>query len=191
MSTKTSRLFVGLSLPPLLAQQVALLGGGIEGARWEAPEKLHVTLRYLGSVDGGRRAALDACLRSVRADPFSLTIRGCGHFPPRGEAHSLWLGLEDSPALTQLHGRIETALRGAGFEADTRGFVPHITLARLKRSPSKKLAAWLGMHALWDAPPFEVDRFTLYSSILNQTGSRYTPQTDYALGRTMRAIDAL
>ncbi len=181
MSPKTSRLFVGLSLPPLLAQQLALLGGGIEGARWEAPEKLHLTLRYLGSVDGGQRAELDECLRSVRSSPFALTIRGCGHFPPRGEPRSLWLGLEDSPALMDLHDQLEGALRSAGFEPDVRGFVPHITLARLKRSPSKKVAAWLGMHALWDAPPFEVESFTLYSSILNQAGSKYTPETVYPL----------
>ena len=102
MSAKTSRLFVGLSLPPVLAQQLALLGGGIEGARWEAPEKLHLTLRYLGDVDGGQRAELDACLRGVRAAPFSLSVRGCGHFPPRGEPRSLWLGLQDCPALTAL-----------------------------------------------------------------------------------------
>lgn len=182
MSPKASRLFVGLSLPPMLAQQLALLGGGIEGARWEAPEKLHLTLRYLGSVDGGERAQLDECLRSVRADPFSLTVRGCGHFPPRGEPRSLWLGLADSPALAHLHDQLEAALREAGFEPDARGFVPHITLARLKRSPSKKVAAWLGMHALWNAPPFDVDAFTLYSSILSPAGSKYTPQTVYPLG---------
>ncbi|MGH1347495.1 MAG: RNA 2',3'-cyclic phosphodiesterase [Nannocystales bacterium] len=181
MSSKTSRLFVGLPLPPMLAQQLALLGGGIEGARWEAPEKLHLTLRYLGDVDGGQRAALDECLRSVRAPSFSLTVRGCGHFPPRGEPRSLWLGLADSPALQRLHDQLESAIRSAGFEADARGFVPHITLARLKRSPSKKVAAWLGMHALWDAPPFEVESFTLYSSILRATGSRYTPEAHYPL----------
>jgi len=181
MSAKTSRLFVGLGLPPVLAQQLALLGGGIEGARWEAPEKLHLTLRYLGSVDGGQRAELDECLRSVRSGPFELTVRGCGHFPPRGEPRSLWLGVEASPALVRLHDQLEDALRNAGFEPDARGFVPHITLARLSRAPSKKVAAWLGMHALWDAPPFEVNAFTLYSSILNQAGSRYTEQAVYPL----------
>lgn len=180
-SPKTSRLFVGISLPPMLAQQLALLGGGIEGARWESPEKLHLTMRYLGSVDGGQRAELDACLQSVRALRFSLTVRGCGHFPPRGEPRALWLGLEDSPPLTQLHDQLEAALRDAGFEPDARGFVPHITLARLNRSPSKKVAAWLGMHAMWDAPPFDVDAFTLYSSILSPAGSKYTPQAVYPL----------
>lgn len=182
MSPKTSRLFVGISIPPLLAQQLALLGGGVEGARWEAPEKLHLTLRYLGGVDGGQRSQLHDCLSSVRVAPFSLTLRGSGHFPPRGEPRSLWLGVENSAPLLELHAQIETALRDAGFEPDARGFVPHVTLARLKRAPSKKVAAWLGMHALWDAPPFEVEAFTLYSSILRQTGSRYTPEAAYPLG---------
>ncbi|MBV1857394.1 MAG: RNA 2',3'-cyclic phosphodiesterase [Nannocystaceae bacterium] len=181
MAPKTSRLFVGLSLPPLLSQQLGLLGGGIEGARWQAPENLHLTLRFLGSVDGGLRSVLDDALRTVRAEPFSITIRGCGHFPPRGDPRSLWLGLEDSAPLARLHAQLETVLRTAGFEADPRGFIPHITVARLRRSPSKKVAAWLGMHALWDAPPFEVESFALYSSILGPAGSKYTAETMYPL----------
>lgn len=178
---KTSRLFVGLAVPPLLAQQLTLLGGGIEGARWEPADKLHLTLRFLGSVDGGLRSTLHDALASVRATPFALTLRGCGHFPPRGEPRSLWIGVEDCAALVRLQETIESAVRDVGFAPDSRGFAPHVTVARLKRAPTKKVAAWLSSHALWDAPPFEVDAFTLYSSILNQAGSRYTPETTYPL----------
>ncbi|MCR9160357.1 MAG: RNA 2',3'-cyclic phosphodiesterase [Nannocystaceae bacterium] len=180
-SKKSSRLFVGIAMPPLLAQQLVLLGGGIEGARWEPAEKLHLTLRFVGDVDGGMRAALDTALRSVRGERFSLTLRGCGHFPPRGEPRALWVGLEDSPPLRALQQSIEAALREAGFEPDTRNFAPHVTLARLRRANAKKLAGWLSSHALWDAPPFSVEAFTLFSSILGPGGSKYTPEATYPL----------
>lgn len=180
--TKASRLFVGLAVPPILAQQLVLLGGGIEGAKWETPDKIHLTLRFLGDVDGGQRAALDEALRSVHGDPFTLTLRGCGHFPPRGEPRILWVGVEDNPALFTLQQRVETAVRSAGFEPETRNFAPHVTLARLRRANTKKVAGWLSSHALWDAPPFQVEAFTLYSSILSPRGAKYTPEATYALG---------
>jgi 2'-5' RNA ligase len=181
-NSKASRLFVGIPMPELLAQQLVLLGGGIEGARWEGADKLHLTLRFLGDVDGGMRAVLDDALRTVRSEPFALTLRGCGHFPPRGEPRALWIGIEDSPALLDLQRRIEAVVRDAGFEPDARNFAPHVTLARLRRANSKKLAGWLSSHALWDAPPFDVEAFTLFSSILGPGGSKYTPETTYALG---------
>lgn len=173
-SNKLIRLFVGLPIPDLLAQQLVLLGGGIEGARWEPPEKLHLTLRFIGEVDGGKRNDIEEALRAVAFDPFTLTLRGCGHFPPRGEPRSLWLGVQDCPPLLELHARIEDALRGVGIDPDTRNFAPHVTLARLRRSPSKKVAAWLGMHAMYDAPPFAVESFALFASVLGASGSKYT-----------------
>lgn len=180
--TKTSRLFVGVGIPPLLAQQLALLGGGIEGAHWDDPDKLHLTLRFLGDVDGGMRAPLHEALGSIDAEPFALTLRGCGHFPPRGEPRVLWVGVEDNPALLALQRRVEAAVRDAGFEPDPRNYAPHVTLARLRRPNARKLGAWLSSHALWDAPPFSVDGFTLFSSILGPAGSKYTAEATFPLG---------
>ncbi len=179
--SKTSRLFVGLPVPEPLATQLTLLGGGIEGARWESADKLHLTLRFLGDVDGGARTDLDAALRTVSADPFEITLRGCGHFPPRGDPRVLWVGIAPCPALLALQTRIEAAVRGAGFDPEPRKFSPHVTLARLRNAPARKVAAWISSHALWDAPPFAVEAFTLFSSVLGPRGSKHTPETDYPL----------
>ncbi len=180
---KANRLFVGLPVPEPLATQLTLLGGGIEGARWEAAEKLHLTLRFLGDVDGGELAALDDALASVRAPAFALTLRGCGHFPPRGEPRALWIGVAPCPALLTLHDRIEAAVREAGFDPDARNFAPHVTLARLRSAPARKVAAWLSMHAMWEAPPFAVEDFTVYASVLGPRGSKYAPHARYPLAR--------
>ena len=58
----------------------------------------------------------------------------------------------------------------------------HVTLARLRRPNARKLGAWLSSHALWDAPPFSVDGFTLFSSILGPAGSKYTAEATFPLG---------
>lgn len=178
-SSKSLRLFVGLTVPDLLAQQLVLLGGGIEGARWETPEKLHLTLRFIGDIDGGTRATIDEALRTVTFDPFELALHGCGHFPPRGEPRALWLGIRDSPPLLELRGRIENALRDVGLDPDPRNFAPHLTLARLRRPPAKKVAAWLSMHAMYEAPPFVVEQFALFSSVLGPRGSKYAVIESY------------
>ena len=46
------RLFVALSIPEPVAQSLLLLQGGVPGARWQAREQLHLTLRFIGDVDG-------------------------------------------------------------------------------------------------------------------------------------------
>ena len=44
------RLFIALDLPWELKERLALLCGGIPGARWIASENFHLTLRFIGEV---------------------------------------------------------------------------------------------------------------------------------------------
>ena len=46
------RLFVALPIPDAVAQGLMLMQGGVPGARWQAREQLHLTLRFIGEVDG-------------------------------------------------------------------------------------------------------------------------------------------
>ena len=46
------RLFVALAIPDAVAQSLLLLQGGVPGARWQRREQLHLTLRFIGEVDG-------------------------------------------------------------------------------------------------------------------------------------------
>jgi 2'-5' RNA ligase len=45
------RLFSGLELPEAVVGQLALMRGGVVGARWLEPEDYHVTLRFIGDID--------------------------------------------------------------------------------------------------------------------------------------------
>ena len=45
------RLFTGLELPGAVAGQLALMRGGVAGARWLEPEDYHITLRFIGDID--------------------------------------------------------------------------------------------------------------------------------------------
>lgn len=72
-----------------------------------------------------------------------------------------------------LQAKIEDAARRAGLPVETRPFVPHVKLARLRWPARRRLRAFLNEHALFAAEPFEVARFCLYECRLSKEGSAY------------------
>jgi 2'-5' RNA ligase len=46
------RLFTALEIPHDAAMSLALLRGGLPGARWIDAENYHITLRFIGDVEG-------------------------------------------------------------------------------------------------------------------------------------------
>ncbi|MEX2453660.1 MAG: RNA 2',3'-cyclic phosphodiesterase [Rhodospirillaceae bacterium] len=158
------RLFVALSLPDDLRVRLVGLAAGIEGARWVAPENLHLTLRYIGDVQEDRGEDIVAALDGVRAAPLTVTLAGTGHFDTGARAHSAWVGVEKTPEIVALHEKLDRALVRVGFEPEGRKYTPHVTLARFRRPRSGHLRDWLEANAPFAAPPFEARAFTLYES---------------------------
>lgn len=175
------RLFVGIELPGAIADHLALVGGGIPGARWEDRDKLHVTVRFIGEVDGGTKRHLEDALATVHHPPFSLAVAGVGFFPPGGKPRILWAGLHEPAPLHELHARIERALTSAGLPPEGRKYTPHVTLARLRDPPRHKVIEFLQHHALLRTAEFEVRAFQLYSSVLSPGGSKYRIEHHYPL----------
>jgi len=171
------RLFVGIDLPPPLKLRLSLLAAGVPGAKWVDPGNYHVTLRFIGEVDEGQAADIDAALAQIRAPRFDLTLATVGHFGLR----MLWVGIERNPALQHLREKIESTLNRMGFEPEERRYTPHVTLARLKGTHERKLQAYLSEHALFRAAPFSVERFSLVASYPTKSGAIYEDQADYEL----------
>lgn len=126
------RLFVAIPLPQTVMQQLALLQGGIPGARWVSHDQYHLTLRFIGEVDGHRMADIRNVLGSVHLAPFQLRLEGVDAFTNRGKAHTIWVGVARSQALMDLQKRVDTALRSVGVADQERKYRPHVTLARLR-----------------------------------------------------------
>lgn len=176
-----ARIFVGLSLPEMIRDHLMLLQGGVPGARWEDRDKLHLTLRFVGDVEGERLHAVAEALERVSAPPLALELAGVGFFPPRGQPRSLWAGVADGTALVELHRKIERALAKTGIEPDTRKFAAHVTLARLHDAPEERVAAFIAHHSLFRSLPFELDHFAMFSSIRSPSGSKYRIERSYPL----------
>jgi 2'-5' RNA ligase len=175
------RLFVALALPDQLRAELASLTGGVAGVRWIPPHNLHLTLRFIGEVQGWQAQEIDDALAAVRPRAFELQVAGVGTFERDGRVTALWAGVEKSERLVHLAQKIETALQRAGLPPERRRFAPHITLARLDQVPEVKIVRWVQTQNLFRATPVTVGHFTLFSSRLGKDFSVYTPEVDYAL----------
>jgi len=172
------RLFVALSIPDAVASGLLLLQGGVPGARWQAREQLHLTLRFIGEVDGSDARALDDALAGIEAPAFDLQLHGVGQFGNK-QPHSLWAAARRNDLLEHLARKVDTAIRRVGQPQDMHKFTPHITLARLRHPERVRL--WLTDHALYSSAEFTVGAFCLYSSKLTSDGSIYRLEQEYPL----------
>lgn len=176
------RLFVAIELPQVTRDALARLQGGLPDVRWMDDTQMHLTLRFIGEVDGPAFEDIAVALSAVECERFSLALSGLGHFPPRGKPKTLWAGVDPSPDLIRLRDKVETALAALGFAHEKRNYQPHVTLARssagIKQGP---LGAYLTANALFRAPPFAVSSFALFSSYLTHDGARYTVEAEYPL----------
>ena len=152
--------------------------GGIDRARWQHDDQLHLTLAFCGEVDGARADDLSAALADVESAAFAVEVAGVGHFEHRRRPSAVWAAVSLTPPLEQLQGRVERARRRAGIATEKRAFRPHITLARLPRSAGP-IGGWLAEHGTLRAGPWLASGFTLYESHLRPEGSLYLPLVDY------------
>jgi 2'-5' RNA ligase len=175
------RLFTAIDLPEEVKQSLVRLCHGIPGVRWVKPEQLHLTLRFIGSVNQECFAGIREMLSGIGAPPVTLTLNRVGAFPATGPPRVLWAGIERSGELASLRDQVEKVLVAAGCEAETRLFSPHITLARLKDVPRSLILPYLTQHASFSEGPFEVNEFRLYSSMLSRQGSSHRVEKSYPL----------
>lgn len=178
------RLFVGIPLPEDVREDLAGVCSGLPGARWVAPANLHVTLRFIGEVEAGEAEDVDAELAAIRAPGFEVRVSGVGFFDRGRRVHAVWAGVEAGPALTHLHGKVESAVVRAGFEPERRKFKPHITLARLRGTPVHRVGEFMQVRESFRSAPFAAESFVLFRSHLGNGGAHYEALADYPLDAT-------
>ena len=166
------RLFVALRPPPVIRDRLTDTMEGIENARWQSDEQLHLTLRYLGEVDERQVDDIAGELDRIKLAPFSLQLDGVGSFERKGVPRALWIRPATSEPLSVLQRKVERACTCAGCEAETRRFTPHITVARLNMS-SGPIGGYLASGSVRDLPAWPVDAFLLFESHVSASGSEY------------------
>lgn len=179
------RLFIGIRPPEAVCDLLLDTMEGLEGARWQDADHLHITLRFVGEVERPVAEDLATELGRITAPTFPLEIGGVGHFEKstrRGaHPHAIWAGIADSAGLNALRQQVERACVAVGLGREERRFVPHITLARLNTA-SGPVAGWLAAHGTLGSDPWMADALSLYESRLTRHGSDYAEVARYPLG---------
>ncbi len=174
------RLFTALEIPRNAAMSLSLLRGGLPGARWIDVENYHITLRFIGDVDGRTADEIVERLDRIDRPEFQLRLDGIGSFGSK-KPHSIWAGVSPSPEMSALQGEIERICQRIGLPPDPRKFTPHVTLARLKYSRVDDVVQYLAGRGNFQTSMFTVPRFVLLSSRESVGGGPYLTEEIFPL----------
>jgi 2'-5' RNA ligase len=173
------RLFVGLEIPDECIKELDGLREGVEGARWQRDDQLHLTLAFIGEVPNKHLIDIADTLSRIEVDPFDLALTGVNFFGKPGKPKALWIGVEDKQPLLHLHEKINHALLEIGLDVETRKFTPHVTLARFKRGATARIGNWLSSNETLKTQPALINEFCLFSSQLTSERAYYSVEANF------------
>jgi RNA 2',3'-cyclic 3'-phosphodiesterase len=175
------RLFTGLEIPADVAAALVLHRGGLPGARWMEPADYHITLRFLGDVDGHTARDVFSFLDDIRREPLDIRLEGLDSFGG-DKPRSVFARVTQTQQLAALQNDHEKLMRRLGLPPEKRKFTPHVTLARLKDASPVDVAWYLASRPLVKPVHFRAPRFVLFSSRASVGGGPYVIEAAYPLG---------
>lgn len=134
------RAFIAVEIPDelkdVITGYIEELSARDSGVRWVRPDQLHLTLKFLGSINEEQREFVEDVLGRVSTEerPFEIKIEGVGAFPDFRRPSVLWAGVTGGQReLARLARRIDKLLRPLGLKQEKRAFRAHLTLGRVKK----------------------------------------------------------
>ena len=173
------RLFTALEIPADVGQSLALLRGGLPGARWIDPENYHLTLRFIGDVDDVLARDVAYLLGGIRRPAFRVQLDGLDSFGGH-KPRAVVAPAQPVRELIELQAEHERLMQRVGLDPE-RKYKPHVTLARLRDSSSQEVAEYLAARGHYRSSAFAVSRFVLFSSRAAVGGGPYVVEEAYPL----------
>ncbi len=180
------RAFIALEVEPALIEAAGRLAEKARAgpcsrlrASWVQPSRMHVTMRFLGETDEALVPALGEKVRalSARHPRFTLRATTLGAFPNPRRAHVLVVPLEDDGQSAAIAKELDDELASLGLERETRPYVPHLTLARIREGRDLRDV----VEAAHVRAEGAATGLTLYRSELSSSGPTYTALAEAAL----------
>jgi len=121
-----------------LAEAQGMLANTGADLKLVKPQNIHLTVRFLGNISPAMVDAIYEEMKQVSFTPFEIELRGLGAFPKLSYPRVVWAGIrKGADELTDVFEQLEPRLRGLGFKPDTKGFSPHLTIARVRTGRNK------------------------------------------------------
>jgi 2'-5' RNA ligase len=174
------RAFIAIELPYKIRQclgqfQAEMKKSKIRAA-WVKPETMHLTLKFLGDVKASDIGKIKSVMKKATAPVhagFNLNISNPGIFGPFSRPKVLWIGVKDrTGSLEALASDLDSGFSEAlNIKKESRKFMPHITLARVKKGSSgmQPVIKYLKTNDL--KLQFHVDSIHLFESRLYHSGA--------------------
>lgn len=175
------RLFIAALIPEEvqkeLSNKINTLKTEIDGVKWEKQDKLHITLKFLGSVDESQVEEICSLIGQLtpKYSPFKFSLSEIGAFPSLKNPKVLYMGLTPNNKFSKFQNILENTLSEIGFEKENRKFTPHITLGRAKKKINLRRVP------IVRRKEFEIVEIGLIKSELRSEGSFYTTITTFRL----------
>lgn len=150
--------------------------------KWVSPERIHITVRFLGSTPLDKLEPLAGHLDRIAEQhaPFTLELDSLGCFPNERRPRVIWVGVAgQTRRLEDLQRDIEQMVVDMGWEPERRDFHAHLTLGRVKDKSARVDLPWGQRVAPATIPVQEVH---LFESELRPNGPLYTRRHSSSLG---------
>ncbi len=187
------RCFVGVPLASCLSGPLVRACDAIKAAdpawrdeKWVAEENLHLTLKFLGSLDEGHVPALTEALGVAvgKTERFELPVAGIRAVPGTKRCRMLWAAwLDPDGTCASLAESVDRAALAFGIALEERAFKPHATLCRARRPRSLEASALNAAELVLSAAPqsMSVGTVTLFASRLTPRGPIYSELASWHL----------
>ncbi len=177
------RTFIALDLFPKPREAIERFLGNLKtelpGKRisWTKNNQFHLTLDFLGNINETQQKELCQYLEEFPLpEGLQFSLHGLQVFPNWKSPRVIWLGLSPGEPLIMLKNNLDPFLEKVNIPIDKRGFIPHITLGRVKASLSRKEISILEENKNIELlKEIKFQYFTFYQSILDRSGAQHIP----------------
>jgi len=140
------------------------------------PKNIHITMRFLGDITLDTVEKIFDGMNKVQFVPFDVKICGVGAFPDVRYPRVVWAGItQGAEELRDIFNQLEPQLRTLGFAPDSKGFSPHLTIARVRSGRNKsELASFVGENSNYDFGTVRAACLRLKRSVLTPKGPIYS-----------------
>ena len=188
---KKHRIFIAINLPEDIKRELSKYQDKWPElpAKWTTKDNLHITLEFLGDLTDEELGEVCVVVKEVakRHSSFSISLNSVLYGPPNPPSlkasarqgkipKMVWAEGEKSDELSDLKEDLqEYLLEKIAFRPEGKGFIPHITLARISEWEWKKIEPE-------ERPEvdenidfiFTVESIEVMESVLKRGGPQYT-----------------
>lgn len=182
------RLFTAFDIPSSTGTSAAKICSLLKAAQPRGfkpvdPANMHITLEFIGEYPEENIPALISGLSDISADTCSIECRGTGFFPLETlPPKVIWIGAKLNGNMKLLYSAISRTLRNLKINTDEKPFYPHLTIGRLKNTPTPEFMNIINEYRDVSFGTFTAEAFHLYRSDPGDNGPVYTVIKTYKLG---------